>query len=148
MISNTLLLSLQIEYETTDITPEHLALKYSLNDRDTEALVAIAAQWSPKTQRGIAQTDIVPVDPTPVEVVPEAKAVINDIEEFKGLAVKEALRFMKSDAKHAEVREFKDMVNIVNQIDASYKDQKDTGPTVNVMIQNLVQKFQGIDDDC
>ena len=53
---------------------------------------------------------------------------------------------MREDVEFAEIKEFKDVVAIVDSIEKSYKDTKDPqGTTINIAIQNLVEKFS---DDC
>jgi len=69
-----------------------------------------------------------------------------DIDEFKGLALDHCIKFMKTDAAYAETKELKQIVDIVTSIESStFKDEKEQGPTINVLVQNLMQ---GITDDC
>lgn len=54
--------------------------------------------------------------------------------------------FLTNDAKFAEVKEIKDIVSIVNDIDKSMQVVKVAdGTTVNVYINNLINNFR---DDC
>ena len=71
-----------------------------------------------------------------------------DIDKFKTLAIKEAVRFMEHDVEFAEVKQFKDMVAIVDSIEKSYRANGPEGPTINVVIQQLVQRFKEAPDDC
>ena len=69
-----------------------------------------------------------------------------DIDEFKELAIRHCIKFMKTDASYAETKEIKQVVDIVNSIEANtFKSNQDSGTTINVLVQNLMQ---GISDDC
>ena len=82
----------------------------------------------------------VPVDS---EIVPDTK---EKIAQFKELALDHCLTFMKKDARYAEVKEFKDIVAVVDSIEKSYDKSKSTDtPTINILVQNLVERFR---DDC
>ena len=140
-IPATLLLNYQIEYETTDITIDALCAKYDIT---TSALKGHQG-W---TKRTIETTTHLPSVPTSehklVSSKPSNKQIIDNIQEFKELAMEHALKFMRNDAEFAEVKEFKDMVSIVGTIEASYKDDKPEN-TINIAIQNIVKDFT---DDC
>lgn len=72
---------------------------------------------------------------------------LKKIENFKELALDHCLNFMHRDAKLSEVKEFKDIVAIVDSLEKSYqKADPDAGkPTINIMINNLLERFS---DDC
>lgn len=77
------------------------------------------------------------------EIVPDTK---EKIAQFKELALDHCLTFMKKDARYAEVKEFKDIVAVVDSIEKSYDKSKGTdAPTINILVQNLVERFR---DDC
>lgn len=69
-----------------------------------------------------------------------------DIKTCKRLAMARCKEFLTNDAKFAEVKEIKDIVSIVNDIDKSMQVVKvEDGATVNVYINNLINNFR---DDC
>ena len=77
------------------------------------------------------------------DIVEEIRA---DIKTCKRLAMARCKEFLINDAKFAEVKEIKDIVSIVNDIDKSMQVVKVAdGPTVNVYINNLINNFR---DDC
>lgn len=146
-LPHTLLLTYQIEYETTDISIESLCTKYDVQTKQLKGYT----KWT----KGLGEPDIAeplqadiitsPIDTQDLKIPKDTVELLESIEDFKRKAVAHAIKFMRDDAEFAEVKEFKDMVAIVDSIEKSYKDTKDTGPTVNILIQNLTEKFQ---DDC
>lgn len=75
-----------------------------------------------------------------------AEEIRADIKTCKRLAIARCKEFLINDAKFAEVKEIKDIVSIVNDIDKSMQVVKVAdGPTVNVYINNLINNFR---DDC
>lgn len=72
---------------------------------------------------------------------------LEKIEKFKELALDHCIHFMEKDAKFAEVKEFKDIVAIVDTLEKSYQkaDPNSGKPTINIMINNLMERFK---DDC
>lgn len=77
------------------------------------------------------------------DIIEEIRA---DIKTCKRLAMARCKEFLTNDAKFAEVKEIKDVVSIVNDIDKSLQVVKVAdGPTVNVYINNLINNFR---DDC
>ena len=162
-MTKILLKSYQNEYQNTDISIEDLCLKHSLSTSELKGYTKWAKVTLPETNTDkpeqsadSEQSQDIIVLPTPSEGLPETnivtvtqKEVLQDIDAFKKQAMKECLRFIKDDARYAEVKEFKDMVAIVDSIEKSYKDTKDPeGTTINVLIQNLTQKFKDTPDDC
>jgi len=146
----TLLLTYQAEYERDpNLTIAELCEKYDVQTKQLNGYM----KW---TKRDIKEPPIgtkpsilaTPNLPKPSEL-PKAvnkEKLLEDIDMFKQLAVAHAIKFMKEDAEFAEVKEFKDMVATVDSIEKSYKDTKDPqGTTINIAIQNLVEKFS---DDC
>ena len=149
-LPNTLLLTYQIEYETTDISIKALCDKYDVQTKQLKGYT----KWTKRQEDPVAvaeplQVDIIDAPEIQVIDIPkDTKELLENVEEFKKLAVAHAVKFMKSDAEFAEVKEFKDMVAIVDSIEKSYKDVKSNEPTINVLIQNLTQKFRDTIDDC
>ena len=98
-----------------------------------------------------------PPPPMPQVTQPQLPAVIDnnsdiieeiraDIKTCKRLAMARCKEFLTNDAKFAEVKEIKDVVSIVNDIDKSLQVVKVAdGATVNVYINNLFNNFR---DDC
>jgi len=147
-MNKALLQSYKIEYETSDISIEDLCKKYDIATKDLKGYT--------KWQKILSSEDDIIDEPEPQKTIDildtnivtnETKEVLlDDIDTFKRLAVKQAVKFIKEDAQFAEVKEFKDMVAIVDSIEKSYKDVKDPiGTTINIAIQNLVERFS---DDC
>lgn len=91
-----------------------------------------------------AQATILPaVIDNDTDIAEEIRA---DIKTCKRLAIARCKEFLINDAKFAEVKEIKDIVSIVNDIDKSMQVVKVAdGPTVNVYINNLINNFR---DDC
>lgn len=77
------------------------------------------------------------------DIIEEIRA---DIKTCKRLAMARCKEFLTNDARFAEVKEIKDVVSIVNDIDKSLQVVKVAdGATVNVYINNLINNFR---DDC
>ena len=139
----TLLLTYQAEYEQSPtMSIEDLCNKYSL---DIKQLVN-HDKWTKRVKIAPPYTQtIVTPERQQLANTKEPEDIKSKIANFKELAIEHALSFMKNDAKYAEVKEFKDMVSIVDAIEKSYNDKVDTSTTINIAIQNLVEKFN---DDC
>lgn len=163
----TLLLTYQAEYENTpDLTVEQICEKYCVNQgqlkgwqtwekiihNDIEVMppaeVIDSSSTSIDTSRPRIAIPQLPDIPLDTQLTIEDAPVLKDIAQFKELAVAHALKFMRNDAEFAEVKEFKDMVAIVDSLEKSYiakKNPDDAKITVNIAIQNLVERFR---DDC
>ncbi len=142
-LPTTLLLTYQAEYETTpDFTIANLCEKYDVTTKQLSGYT----KWSKRSEPSVEpEANIVPAIARNLPIPSNTEELLDDVENFKRLAVAHAVKFMKNDAEFAEVKEFKDMVSIVDSIEKSYKGIADTGPTVNILIQNLTEKFH---DDC
>ena len=167
----SLILTYKIEYETTSITLDSLIEKYDINIDDipdisnwrkqteAEPEVEILATPQPRAKRKKAQPpqDIVtaaivkasPLDAIP-EVAPEEIAhenqdVLDQIDEFKRLTLAKATKFVRDEADYADIKDLKDVVSIVDTIEKSYKGVRQ-GPAVNILVQNLVERFRDGDD--
>lgn len=166
----SLILTYKIEYETTSITLDSLIEKYDINlddipdisdwrkQTEAEPEVEILATPQPRAKRKKAQpkVDIVtpPVKASPldaiVEIAPEEIAhenqdVLDQIDEFKRLTLAKATKFVRDEADYADIKDLKDVVSIVDTIEKSYKGVKQ-GPAVNILVQNLVERFRDGDD--
>lgn len=128
---------------------------YSLTNEDLPG----HETWAP-SKRKTKQTKIDKILEAVVVTTPVAKATksaisttqpedsqLVKIENFKVLALDHCINFMNKDAKFADVKEFKDIVAIVDTLEKSYqKADPDSGkPTINIMINNLMERFK---DDC
>lgn len=65
-----------------------------------------------------------------------------DIGTCKQLAITRCKDFLTNDAKFAEIKEIKDVVAIVSDIDKSIAGTSQGGTTVNVLINNLIASFR------
>lgn len=65
-----------------------------------------------------------------------------DIGTCKQLAITRCKDFLTNDAKFAEIKEIKDVVAIVSDIDKSLVGTSQGGTTVNVLINNLIASFR------
>ena len=155
-LPNTLLLTYQAEYETTpDMTIDDICTKYDVRTKQLKGYT----KWRKRAENSDEPTEAeaedfdvsivpsVPKKPNHDLAIPkDREELLTDIDNFKSLAIAHAVKFMKDDAEFAEVKEFKDMVAIVDSIEKSYRDVKDpSGTTINIAIQNLVERFS---DDC
>lgn len=167
----SLILTYKIEYETTSITLDSLIEKYDINlddipdisdwrkQTEAEPEVEILATPQPRAKRKKA-TIVTPTIVTPpaktspldaiVEIAPEEIAhenqdVLDQIDEFKRLTLAKATKFVRDEADYADIKDLKDVVSIVDTIEKSYKGVKQ-GPAVNILVQNLVERFRDGDD--
>lgn len=121
----------------SEIEPEVPALE----EASVEPSIEEVAQAS--TPPTTTQATILPVIDNDTDIVEEIRA---DIKTCKRLAMARCKEFLTNDAKFAEVKEIKDIVSIVNDIDKSMQVVKVVdGATVNVYINNLINNFR---DDC
>lgn len=134
-MSPILLKSYRIEYETTPIGIQEIRKKYNLTEKQVE-------KWT-KQPQNLPISKSAPVPATLVEDF-DKDSLLQDINSFKVGAIKYANQQLE-DAEFLEVKEFKDLVSIVSTVETSLKDSKDTGPSINILIQNLSEKFT---DDC
>ena len=142
-----LLLTYRKEFESSDITIQELCKKYHVTLKELKGY----STWKkeqPKPQPKQPPAAPVPIAnieipqlPKKLPITPTDTSVKDDIEKFKKLAIANALRFIEEDIAFASVKDFKDIVAIVDSIDKSYKDIKDTGPTIQVLVQNIFERF-------
>jgi hypothetical protein len=135
--------SYRIEYESTDISIEHLRMKYKIPEGlDTSS-------WK---KQSIAILPPVPIEPLPANPAPLEEdqpniviEMLDDILTIKQSAIARIKTWMADDAEYAEVKEFKDMLAVVDGIEKSIRPQapaKAEGVTIQVLVQNLMQEFQ------
>lgn len=154
-MTQLLLTSLKVEYETTDITIEDLCAKHSTTpdeltwwplENDPKAPVPEVVEESSETRALASQIPTLSKkDTTTATIDPTIK---DDIATFKRLAVDHALTFIKTQAQFSEVKEFKDVVAVIDSIDKSLQEKPGSNSTpvqVNVMVQSIMQGFT---DDC
>jgi len=169
-MTKLLLASYRIEFETTDITIDKLCFKHNLKTSDLKGYTSWSkregieqqAETTPEdtnaTKQELEQLAIIDsiteqttqtIIPTIVPTLQDSKkptTITDKIVTFKEKAMDEALRFMETDVKFAEIKEFKDMVNIVDSIDKSFqKVDPNAGPTINILVQTLTERYK---DDC
>ena len=158
-----LLSTYKIEYETTSITIPELCAKYNVSTKDLKGYT----KWT-KPLTIDKEDNLMPEQPIEIVIAPRVPTntsklivesapkiqpaniepsddITKDIEAFKKQAMAHALKFMSDDAEFAEVKEFKDMVAIVDSIEKSYKGTETTSTPVTMLVQNIVNNFK---DDC
>lgn len=141
-----LLQSYRIEFETTPITIPELCDKYELTTKDLKGYT----KWKKPKQKIItpAKTDIITAPTSAVE----SKESLEDDLSLKGkiarakeLAVDKALEILETPSKFLEIKEFKDVVSVIDTLEKSTKDQRPEGNTTVVLIQNIMNSSL---DDC
>lgn len=160
---------LREEYETTSITIDELCLYHGVLLKELKGY----KNWKKRTDieevdvshllvselpepviEEVQQTTTPPITQPQTTTLPAAidndsdiiEEIRADIKTCKRLAMVRCKEFLTNDAKFAEVKEIKDVVSIVNDIDKSLQVVKVAdGATVNVYINNLINNFR---DDC
>jgi len=162
------------EYETTSITLKELMEKYDLTHEDipgheqwvSKSTVTTTtkptkqpptrARKTKKVDKLISDIISEPVQPLTTLVTIEEPTIatteptetqLDKIAQFKELALDHCINFMNKDARFSEVKEFKDIVAIVDTLEKSYQkvDPEAGKPTINILINNLMERFN---DDC
>jgi len=147
-MTKLLLASLRIEYETTDITIADLCQKHKTKTKDLKGYtlwekpphLKILSQPEPSpivnTIEPLTEEDFVEdikLPATQIVITKEIETIEDKIVTFKEKAIDAALVFIKKDVRFAEVKEFKDMVSIVDSIDKSFqKNNPDAGQSVHL----------------
>jgi len=166
-MTDTLLLSYQIEYETTSISLEDLKEKYNLTDKDLKGSSTWVKSINDNNNDTIVPTNntivptntdsivpntndktIVPTNDTDNTIVPTNNSNVEfdnskferDIQSFKEQALKYCKDFMALEAAHASTKEVKDIVAIIASIEPKQQAQSTT--QVNVLVQNLAERFK------
>lgn len=140
--------SYKIEYETTQITKEQLRMKYQIPE--SLDMTGWAKPQGPQQEQEILPPATTPQNPAPppADIDQPNLAIdtmLEDILEIKQTAVNHVKTWMATEAEFAEVKEFKDMLAVVDGIEKSIRPQvqeKPVGVTVQVLVQNLMQEFQ------
>lgn len=146
-------LAIKAEYEQTNITKEAIKAKYPqyhLDMTDWEKATPSHLHLAPQEQRPAA---LHPGKIIPLDIISQKEGTLApdtikaNIAEFKALAVSTALTTLKESQNYIEVKEFKDLVNIVDTVDKSYQ-KKDETPPVAVFMTNITNLIQEQTDDC
>lgn len=158
-----MILAYKAEYEQNPtITLDELLVKYQLAKEDLPGCEtwtkpnSIVTIDKPKRKTKVKAIDKILQQQTQVVTIPIDKVLVETvatedqlkkIERFKELALDHCLKFMQKDAHFSEVKEFKDIVAIVDSLEKSYqKADPDAGkPTINIQINALLARFS---DDC
>jgi len=155
---------LREEYETTTITIDELCLYHGVPLKElkghkswkkiaqAEPTIDIASFLEDEGQLALLTPIIEEVAslPAPQPALPAAPQPDTldiaqlklDIGTCKQLAITRCKDFLTNDAKFAEIKEIKDVVAIVSDIDKSLAGTVQGGTTVNVLINNLIASFR------
>lgn len=157
---------LREEYETTTITIDELCLYHGVTLKElkghkswkkiaqAEPVIDIASFLEDEGQPPAPLTPVIeevaslptPQPPTlPAAPQPDTLDIAQlklDIGTCKQLAITRCKDFLTNDAKFAEIKEIKDVVAIVSDIDKSIAGTPQGGTTVNVLINNLIASFR------
>lgn len=138
------------EFETSNITLEELHSKYNIDpeqlgdtsswEKRSSAVTVMAEEQPPKMPRD-KQIE-------PAHLVEDETNFLDTIQETKRLALTSTKEFFENyDTEEVTTKEFKDMVGVLKDLESGelIRQGKDSGPTVNILIQNLTERFQ---DDC
>lgn len=139
------------EFETSNISLEDLLEKYNI----TKEELGSTSSWKKRVEvlpdntykrKDIIKPDITP-SPETVEPVLDEN-FLDIIQDIKKLALASTKQFFENyNTDEVTTKEFKDMVVVLRDLESGelIRQGKNTGPTVNILIQNLTEKFQ---DDC
>ena len=157
---------LREEYETTTITIDELCLYHGTPLKELKGYKSwkkIAQTAEAIDITGFLEDETLPIattEPVIEEVaelpLPQPPALPSvpqpqsldiaqlkiDIGTCKQLAITRCKDFLTNDAKFAEIKEIKDVVAIVSDIDKSLVSTPQGGTTVNVLINNLIASFR------
>lgn len=137
-ISKTLLKAYKTEYETTDISLDTLLSKYDLDETKIDT-----STWQKRSTVATKPQPIAEVLPKPID---NPETISDKIEQFKVEALNLALTAIKNfDKEFDTVKDFKDLVLLVDTIEKSYKNSNDDKVNVNIVLQNILQNYK---DDC
>lgn len=143
------------EFETSNISIEDLLTKYNI----TKEELGSTTMWEKRAGVGIVpdstykRKDIIKPEIAPntgqdIIVLDKEEDFLDIIQDTKKLALTSTKQFFEDyDTDEVTTKEFKDMVGVLKDLESGelIRQGKDTGPTVNILIQNLTEKFQ---DDC
>ena len=126
------------EYETSQLSIEDLCIKYDITVSD----IPNHSSWVKQSAEPLDLDIIVAND-----IVPDVSsdvAILENVQQFKRMAVKQAKERIATDTM-MDTKELKDLVSVVDTIEKSLTGKNDSGTTVNVLVQNIQQRFK---DDC
>lgn len=150
------------EFETSNISLEDLLTKYNI----TKEELGSTTMWEKRAGVGIVpdptykrkdiikpeltskSCDIAPNPGQDIIVLDEEEDFLDIIQDTKKLALISTKQFFEDyDTDEVTTKEFKDMVGVLKDLESGelIRQGKDSGPTVNILIQNLTEKFK---DDC
>jgi len=139
-----LLKAYKAEYENTEISLEKLRLKHKIPpDVDTSSWQKKEESTTDIDTSNQAGTPDLPEEPEQ-HLVTEQHMLTSKITNFKVKALDHAIECME-DPTYLEVKEFKDLVAVVTNIEGSIKEKHNPATTINVLINNLTERFV---DDC
>ena len=156
---------LREEYETTTITIDELCLYHGVPLKDlkgykswkkiaqAEPAIDIDSFLEVETPTPLTTMEEPVIEevqllPAPTPPPPATQNTLDiaqlklDIGTCKQLAITRCKDFLTNDAKFAEIKEIKDVVAIVSDIDKSLAGTSQGGTTVNVLINNLIASFR------
>jgi hypothetical protein len=139
-----LLQSYRIEFETTPITIPELCDKYDLTTKDLKGYTKWKKHAPRKDIITPQKTDIITDSPIESEESTDI-SLKGKIARAKELAVDKALEILETPSRFLEIKEFKDVVSVIDTLEKSTKDQKPEGNTTVVLIQNIMNSAM---DDC
>jgi hypothetical protein len=123
-------------YENTPTaTLRDIAMRYN---QPLATIQELAEDWS-------KITSLTTTNDTHAIIELDIDSMKKNIGECKTLALHHCLSWMRTSAEHAEIRELKDVVNIVATIEDSLSDTNDTSGNVNILISTLGDRLV---DDC
>jgi len=135
-----LLLSYKIEYETTNISINELCEKYNitkeeLGDYQTWTKLALEPE-QPVTQTTPA------IAPSQQPIVTQDISPLDKLAEVKDKLISTCKAIVEQQGIYTDVKELKDITKVITDLEASYKEAKDQGPTINVLVQNITERFK------
>ncbi len=131
------------EFESTPITLHALKAKYHL-----EHLPEESEDWI-KTLVEEPKTLVTNAEPKSPQTIVSTNNSIqeyklqDDVDKAKQLIMKNALTILAEEITDISIKEFKDIVSIVDSMDN--KKQDDSQQQINIQINNMIQGFK---DDC
>ena len=134
-----LLLSYKIEYETTPISIEELCDKYSI----TREELGDYQTWTKSLPLSQGQHQLTPATaPNEQHIVTQDISPLDRLAEVKDKLISTCKAMVDQYGIYTDVKELKDLTKVITDLEASYKDTKDQGPTINVLVQNITERFK------
>ena len=129
-----LLLSYKIEYETAPISIDELCDKYNI----TKEELGDYHTWTKKPILPMTP----PSAPSQLPIVPQEISPLDRLAEVKEQLISTCKTIVEQQGAYTDVKELKDITKVITDLEASYKDTKDQGPTINVLVQNITERFK------